>query len=145
MQSKEFLKLAISLQNQTDSSEARYRTVVGRWYYSAFHEVLKWLESDFSKEYNACTGNTHIRLTNCCNELQRKKMDLNFSKLGRLIKEFHDRRVIADYKLGKIVISSDMEEAQLNYESVLEILDILKAKYSKDSNLKVLVPSRAIR
>lgn len=144
MKAIEFLNFASSLKNQTDLSEARYRTVVGRYYYYAFHEVVSWLKEDFSEEYSSSTGSTHIRLTNCCNELQRKEKDLNFSKLGRLIKEFHDRRVIADYKLGITVIASDMEEAQLNYESVVDVLNILKSKYSIRIGLKALAPIKAM-
>lgn len=82
MNADEFAKFALQLQEQDELTEAGYRTVVGRWYYSAFHIANEWLQGRFTDVLENVDGSTHIRLTNCCSELQRQYKDLKLSKLG---------------------------------------------------------------
>lgn len=101
MNTQEFADLADELYLKSeDAKEALNRTIIGRWYYAAYHDIKNWLEAQFPSEFEAAKGRSHEKLTFCCNTLQRKNMDLSFSKLGRLTSELKNHRVSANYKLN---------------------------------------------
>ncbi len=122
--------MAQELQNHDIcATEVYYRNVIGRWYYSAFGQTKSWLENNFSNELQDAEGATHERIKNCCYNLQRTKMDLSFSKLGRLINELHHRRVKADYHLEKTVVKNEVFEAELRYTTIINLINELSEKY----------------
>lgn len=131
MQAYDFADLAETLSNQCQDNEALRRTIIGRWYYSAYHQINDWLETNYESVLAQSNGNSHERLTICCNALQRQHMDLAFSTLGRLIKNLKDKRVIADYKLGTACRQFEIESARLNYAEIIKQLNLLKEKYPK--------------
>lgn len=111
-------------------NEALYRTIIGRYYYSAFHEVRYWLEHRFTNDYFAAEGNSHEKLTLCCYHLQRQQKDLLFSSVGRLLSVLKDRRVKADYALEIPCRFVDVKIMQTDYADFLLKFQELKLKYA---------------
>ncbi len=110
-------------------NEAAYRTIIGRWYYAAYHHVKTWLEQRFANELADTDGHSHEKITLCCNTLQRKHMDLEFSKLGRLLSNLKTERVKADYLLDLSFQPFDVPRIRLIYKDIIRQLTHLKNKY----------------
>lgn len=110
-------------------SEALYRTVIGRWYYAVYHAVKCWLEHRFAADLETANGRSHERISNCCYDLQKKYMDLQFSKLGRLLENLKQKRVRADYMLDISLCKFDVERVQADYNTIIEQLKLLQSKY----------------
>lgn len=129
MDAREFENTANQLYSLDLKCEGNRRTIVGRWYYCIYHEVKYWLEQTFSINFDDIDGRTHEKLTICCRQLQRAKMDLELSKLGRLINELKGQRVHADYFLDEPFRNFELEKAKLKFDEINDQLNLLKSKY----------------
>lgn len=130
MNPQEFANLANTLLGQQNiQSEALYRTVVGRLYYSVYHEVRDWLESRFPQEWENTTGKTHERLSNCCYNLQTAHKEIKFSDFGRKLESLKKHRVRADYRLDEYLTLFDIQKILLEYKNLQQKLETLKTTY----------------
>lgn len=131
MEAKNFADFADSLHlEQISQQEATMRTMIGRWYYSIYHQLKNWLMTQFPEDWDLTTGKSHEKLSNCCYSLQRKYFDMQLSKLGRDFETMKKQRVKADYHLGEVCRDVDVEQAKLLYNSIFEQLKSLKEKYN---------------
>lgn len=82
------------------NKESMQRMCCSKHYYHLFHVVCVWLESKFKETFDCAGGGTHQAVRTSCELLADKFQDRNFKKLAMKLKQLHDVRVHADYRLS---------------------------------------------
>ncbi|MGY5392018.1 hypothetical protein [Acinetobacter sp. NigerLNRRAM0016] len=75
------------------------RLCCSRHYYHLFHIVCAWLHMKFNEMSECAGGGTHQALRTTCELLAEKFDDKDFKKLAMKLKQLHDIRVHADYRI----------------------------------------------
>lgn len=97
-------------------SPARSRSVVSRAYYAAFHTCL--LRAEAAGYVRPKDKSIHAALR----EFMRTTKDSVFRRAERRLSSLYDKRIIADYRLGVALNSTQVAEA---LEEMSEIVDAL--------------------
>lgn len=80
-------------------AESLDRLVCARHYYHIFHVVSDWLSKDFNDIYICAGGGTHQAVRTACDLLASEYNDKDFKMLALKLKQLHDLRVHADYRI----------------------------------------------
>ena len=136
----EFFAISLFNENKVSQDEALLRSCISRLYYGVYHRVLSWFSTCFTDIYNQFGGGSHERLRFCCDDLARSKKDLAFKTISIKLKDLHDRRTRADYKLDQIHNTVHVEQMILEIKRFDLVLSKLIQTYSPD----FLVPSHAV-
>lgn len=132
MDVENFYTVAVNLHDtNSEKNEAINRTVVGRTYYAVYLATRDWLQQRFATELENAQGNSHEKYTICLLSLQRKYIDLNFSRLSWDLKTLKAQRTFADYEFDfqDIQTHTDTKATLLLGQKLLKDLAVLKAKY----------------
>lgn len=132
MIAQEFIELANRLMDSDElHSEASLRTVVGRAYYTVYLLTRDWIKVRFPDVLDEAVGNSHEKYGDCLRKLQRKYMDLSFSRYARQLAELKSKRTFADYhiEVDEVQDVINTQESLLQALSMINDLDILIEKY----------------
>ena len=123
-----YLKLAKSLKELTLNNsigdvgiiEACHRTSVSRAYYAIYHIALDFAEQGGYKRFiNEEAGKNHSELS----KYYKEKKDLDYKKLGRILKNTYYNRKKCDYDNEVKNTKSEMDNTLLNAEDALQIIE----------------------
>jgi uncharacterized protein (UPF0332 family) len=129
-----FEQFAINLfdNNKEVQDEALLRSCISRLYYGVYHRVLLWLTTCFNDVYGQFGGGSHEKLRFCCDDLARSKKDLAFKTISLKLKDLHDRRTRADYKLDQVHARIHVEQMLLEIQKFNVVISKLIQTHSPD-------------
>lgn len=125
----EFLDMARECLSSGSTSEVMCRVSVSRGYYGVYHVALAYADSISIPPVSATAGRTHEKLRLYYENFfgTDRSATLAHRHIGYRLKQLHDARVIADYKVDETV-SYIMAEAQVeSCTQLIERIDSLKA------------------
>jgi uncharacterized protein (UPF0332 family) len=96
----DFIDFASKLAVSQPTTPAGCRSAVSRAYYGAFHMALEWLEESHFHKFG---DNEHL-------QVQRHFQNCNVTEgieIGTLLKNLHESRKDADYRLDKLQAETD--------------------------------------
>lgn len=121
MESVELLNFA----KQLDTTfEVQARSCVSRAYYCAYHETKKYIENTLNIEVNRVKGGTHEKISKTLMDDKNPQL----KGLGYKMVNFHARRVMADYQLQEDCSTDIAQEAIIECQKILKILEQLSSK-----------------
>ncbi|EML1064498.1 hypothetical protein RGH81_000830 [Acinetobacter nosocomialis] len=123
MDSIEFLDFCKRIKAIQPIGEVEYRQIVGRSYYCAYHKV-KDKALSLGMPVDAYQGGTHITLTKTLESF--KPASPKLKGIAFRLRDFHKRRILADYHLDMCVSEVMAEEALRSCEKILEELSYFK-------------------
>lgn len=121
MESVELLNFA----KQLDTTiEVQARSCVSRAYYCAYHETKKYIENRLNTEVGRVKGGTHEKISKTLMDDKNPQL----RGLGYKMVNFHTRRVMADYHLEDSCSANIAQEAIIECQKILKILEQLSSK-----------------
>lgn len=113
----------------SDGSEIKCRSAVSRAYYGVYHAALEYADSLGDIPVSACGGSTHKKLWAFYKENLDSDRDLRMKlrKVGYVLKQLHELRVTADYRLQETISIEDAECQLTRSRTLLEAVEQLKA------------------
>lgn len=126
----QFLSFSEQLYNDpfgNNDSATKYRIVVSRSYYAAFHYAKKFLK-DFHLENSTIYGGEHQRVIRHFKEMKRKTPDFQrkCKRIGLYLDRLKTRRMQADYKDGYTFKNADGEYGIKQAHTIISSIDELK-------------------
>ena len=109
--------------------ECIQRTSSSKHYYHIFHVVSCWLNARFSSTLDCVGGATHQKIRLCCDLLAEQYKDKDFKKLAMKLKQLHDIRVWADYRLADVFSDFNLQIMSSEKERALALLEVLDQRY----------------
>ncbi len=126
MQAEDFYQIAKNLaDSELAPNEARYRTVIGRVYYATYHQVTQWLIA-YDDEFVLTGGGMHEKIAECCTRLAKKTGIRQFLSLAFKYKHLVELRVLADYKIETQCTKEDMQQAIIEAEKIINLIENIK-------------------
>ena len=127
MEAKEIIFFADELLDSSPlNQEAWFRTVIGRLYYGVFLQIQEWLIENYNEEFSTYNGSTHVRVTNCLLFLAEKYNRKEVKELAERLKNLKCDRVVADYKLERMVTRTSVNVAKSKSTKVLELFSSIQ-------------------
>lgn len=108
------------------------RLSCSKHYYHLFHVVCVWLDTKFREVFNCAGGGTHQAVRTSCELLAEKFQDRNFKKLALKLKQLHDIRVQADYRLADDFSKHTITMMKNEKERALILIAELDQKHSSE-------------
>ena len=112
--------------------ESIERLSCSKHYYHLFHVACEWLEERFNDIYICAGGGTHQAVRVSCELLAEKFQDRNFKKLALKLKQLHDIRVQADYRLADDFSKHTITMMKNEKERALILIAELDQKHSSE-------------
>ncbi|WP_180175859.1 hypothetical protein [Acinetobacter sp. YH12025] len=106
------------------------RLSCSKHYYHLFHVVCSWLDTKFKEIFDCAGGGTHQAVRVSCELLADKFEDRNFKKLALKLKQLHDLRVQADYRLADDFSKHAITVMKNEKARALNLIVELDQKYS---------------
>lgn len=109
------------------------RLSCSKHYYHLFHIVSNWLKTKFRAIFDCSGGGTHQAIRTSCELLADKFNDRDFKKLAFKLKQLHDMRVHADYRLGEDLSRHAILMMKSEKQKAIELISELDKKHSSET------------
>ncbi len=107
----DFQTFAVDLyeERKANGDEATIRTCISRLYYSIYHAVLRWLQTNNADLLAKFKCGSHERIQFSLQAIARETKKIQFNELALKLHNLHARRCTADYKLDQKQVSQHVE------------------------------------
>lgn len=130
MQATDFYIFSSHLhQSDIEPVEAKYRTAIGRAYYSAYHQVTSWLDLYYD-DFEITKGGMHTKTAKYFRKLHRETRDRRYWQLYLKYSQFVSLRVLADYEIKSVCSSQEVELAIVYYNEIMNLLTLIDSENS---------------
>lgn len=130
---KKFLTFAEMLYKENfwqDDVDTKYRIIISRAYYAAFHCTQKFLQDNHWQIQRA--SGEHEKVIKSLKEIKKKNTDFQrkCKKLGLNLERLKWRRVQADYRDDSNFSDGDVKKYLNVSRNIIETLDKLRAEFN---------------
>ena len=124
-----FVAEAESSMNAQESSEIKLRCAISRAYYGTYHLALSYADTIALPAISDCAGPTHRKLSAFFEGSMDKDraVRLRLKKIGYVLKQLHESRVTADYRLDESVSQEDAESFMIRSSATRSEIEFLKS------------------
>lgn len=116
--------------------ECIVRLSCSKHYYHLFHLICSWLCEKFKDTYECAGGKTHQSIRVACELLAEKLQDKDFKKLAMKLKQLHDLRVHADYRLDRVFSKNSIYLMTIEKQKIIELIEKLNKTYLQAELMK---------
>lgn len=129
VESSLFVEEAAEYLAAESDSEIKFRCSISRAYYGLYHAGLEYADTISVPPVSDTAGPSHRKLSAFFeNNLESDKgLRLSHRRLGYVMKQLHEQRVNADYKLDQLVTREVAESHLVRCNSMIQLVDTLKA------------------
>lgn len=129
---KNFLTFAEMLYKENfwqDDVDTKYRIIISRAYYAAFHCAQVFLQDNHWESHQA--GGEHEKVISSLKDMKKKSLDFQrkCKKLGLNLERLKYRRVQADYRDDISFNESDVKRHLKVSRDIIEMLDKLRTDF----------------
>lgn len=129
---KKFLTFSEALCKDTfwqDDDDTKYRIIVSRAYYTAFHCAQIFLQDNHWESHQV--GGEHEKVISGLKDMKKKSLDFQrkCKKLGLNLERLKCRRVQADYRDDSSFSDSDVKKHLKVSRNIIEMLDKLRTDF----------------
>jgi uncharacterized protein (UPF0332 family) len=110
-------------------SEIKFRCSISRAYYGLYHTGLEYADTISTPPVSDTAGPSHRKLSAFFENNLDSDMGLRLShrRLGYSMKQLHEQRISADYKLDHVITREVAESHLVRCNSMIQLVDTLKA------------------
>lgn len=129
----DFYTFAIELyeDKKESASSATIRTCISRLYYAVYHSVLDWLVEYQSKLLSQYNCGSHEKLQFCLKAISRETKNLRFNQLAIKLHSLHEKRCLADYKMGHSITIQHVELMIKEVQQALSLFNDLTSSTAR--------------
>lgn len=136
--------ISLSFDQNTRPVEADIRNAIGRLYYYAYHEALKFVQNNEflsliynDAEFKKKNPTSHKRILKTFAKYSSDSQNLNYGTISRHLGNLHTMRCTADYDLIQVVNENNYFSFIANFESLKqEIIKIDVGSFNVDTKLE---------